>query len=255
MGQRLGQHFLRDGRLADQIIATADVGPGDHVLEVGPGPGVLTGRLAARAGRLTVIELDEELADGIEREHPNVKVVRGDVLKTDLAALGPFDAIVSNLPYQVSGPVTFRFLDLLPSWRRAVLMYQKEFADRLLASPGSKQYGRLTVHAARHVAVARLRDVPPGAFDPPPKVRSTVVILTPHAAPPFEVADEALWRRIVDGAFAQRRKMLHNTLPAATGRSAEEVRAVLDELDIATARPEEIAPEVFAQLTRRLGDA
>ncbi len=258
MGRRLGQHFLRDGRMADAIVQAAGIQPNDHVLEIGPGPGVLTHRILdalGDGGHLTCIELDEALAAAMrDSDDPRLTVVEGDAMRVDL---GTPDIIVSNLPYQISGPITARLVDLQASrpWRRAVLMYQKEFADRLLAGPGSKAYGRLSVYAARRVSVRRLRDVPPGAFDPPPKVRSTVVVLEPHKESPFLVANEKLWRAVVDGAFGQRRKQLRNTLPGAVashGIPRDRTLAVLDTLDLANQRPEALAPETFASLVSQL---
>ncbi len=255
MGARLGQHFLRDDRTVRRIIEAADIQPGHHVLEVGPGPGVLTEPLAQAVGpegKVTAVEADPALADALRGRWPNVDVVFKDVMKLDLARLGPFDRIVSNLPYQISGPVTAAFLDLLAGapWGKAVLMYQKEFAERLLAGPGSKLYGRLSVYTARHCAVERVKEVPPAAFDPPPKVRSLVVALTPHTRAPFQVADEALWRRIVDGAFAQRRKQLKNTVAAVVGRP--EVADILAQMGFATLRPEQLSPADFARIVEAM---
>lgn len=224
-----------------------------RVLEVGPGPGVLTEPLSKAVGpegTVVAVEADAQLAAAMRSRFANVKVHSGDVMKADLAALGPFDRIVSNLPYQISGPVTFAFLDLLAAnaWGKAVLMYQKEFGERLLAGPGSKLYGRLSVHVARQCAIERIKEVPPAAFDPPPKVRSLIVALTPHAEPPFDVGDEPLFRRIVDTAFAQRRKQLKNTLASIHPEAAD----VMGFLGLSTQRPEQLAPEDFAAIARAL---
>jgi 16S rRNA (adenine1518-N6/adenine1519-N6)-dimethyltransferase len=136
-------------------------------------------------------------------------------------------------------------------WERAVLMYQREFADRLLAAPGNGDYGRLTVHASRWIKARHLRDVAPGCFEPPPKVWSAVVVLEPHAAPPFEVVDEKLWRAAVDGPFQQRRKKLRNTMPRAVaglGVPESAAAAALEAEGATDRRPEEIAPESFARM-------
>ncbi|MGB1697844.1 MAG: 16S rRNA (adenine(1518)-N(6)/adenine(1519)-N(6))-dimethyltransferase RsmA [Thermoplasmatota archaeon] len=234
----LGQHFLREPRIARRILEAANLEPHHRVLEIGPGGGVLTEALCEEVAEVVAVEADDRFADLLEGRFPNLTLVRGDALQVDLEALGPFDRIVSNLPYQISGPVTARFLDLhaAQGWGHAVLMYQKEFANRLLAGPGSKQYGRLSVYTARYCQVAKVRDVPPGCFEPPPKVHSTVITLTPHEEPPFEVRNEAAWRRIVDGAFSQRRKQLKNTVHGVE----------LGEL--ATLRPEQVTPAQFAEL-------
>jgi 16S rRNA (adenine1518-N6/adenine1519-N6)-dimethyltransferase len=234
----LGQHFLREPRIARRILDAAAIEPHHRVLEIGPGGGVLTAALCEAAAEVVAVEADDRFADILEGKYPNLKLVRGDALQVDLESLGPFDRIVSNLPYQISGPITARFLDLYAAqgWGSAVLMYQKEFANRILAPHGSKQYGRLSVYVARYCAVEKIRDVPPGCFDPPPKVNSTVIKLVPHPEPPFEVKDEATWRRIIDGAFSQRRKQLKNTVPGVE----------LGEL--ATLRPEQVSPAQFAEI-------
>jgi 16S rRNA (adenine1518-N6/adenine1519-N6)-dimethyltransferase len=261
----LGQHFLRDEAVLDAIVAAADLRPGQRVLEVGPGPGNLTARLASAVGpkgKVVAIEADKALAAALTGRWPNVEVVVGDAVQADLVAFGRFDRIVANLPYLISGPITVAFLDLLRDpaarWGRAVLMYQREFAERLLAAAGDSAYGRLSVHAARRVAVAKVREVPPGAFDPPPKVDSLVVRLDPHPAPPFAVADEALWTAVVDGSFQQRRKQMRNTVPAAVaglGVAREAALAALDALGLASERPEQVPPATFAALANRLAEA
>lgn len=265
MRKDLGQHFLRDARVLDDVVGAAGLQTGHRVLEVGPGPGNLTERLAAAvapSGQVVAIEADRLLAAALHRRWPNVQVVEGDAVQADLAAFGRFDRIVANLPYLISGPITVAFLELLRDpatrWGRAVLMYQAEFAQRLLAQAGDGAYGRLSVHAARWVRVEKVRDVPPGAFDPPPKVDSMVVALEPHAEPPFAVADEALWRAVVDGSFQQRRKQLRNTVPAAVaalGVPRDAALAALAALGLEQERPEQVAPATFAALAGRLAEA
>lgn len=261
MGARLGQHFLRDERVLDDILAAADLKPGQRVLEIGPGPGNLTERLLGRVGAkgtVVAIEADRALSTAlVARKLAGLTVVHADAVQHDLASHGRFDRIVANLPYLISGPITAKFLDLCASpatrWDRAVLMYQKEFADRLLASPGTRDYGRLTVHAARWVSIRRVRDVAPGAFEPPPEVDSTVVTLEPHATPPFEVRHEKLWRAVVDGVFQQRRKKLRNTVPGAVaglGIAKENALAAVERWK--DVRPEELAPDDFAKLCAAL---
>lgn len=260
----LGQHFLREPRIARRIVEAADMAPGHRVLEVGPGDGVLTEVLRDAVGpdgHVVAWEADDRFADLIDgKDWSNVTVRRGDAVQADLGADGPYDRIVANLPYQVSGPITVAFLGLLreQGWGKAVLMYQREFAERLLAGPGSKTYGRLSVHTARWCRVEKVRDVPPGCFDPPPKVHSTVVALTPHPEPPFVVTDETVWRAVVDGAFQQRRKQLKNTVPgavAALGVPKEAAVAAVADEGLATERPEQVAPAAFAALVARLAEA
>jgi len=264
MGAYLGQHFLRDARVLDAVLAAAQLSPGQRILEVGPGPGNLTERLslsAGPAGKVVAIEADTGLADLLFGRWPNVEVVKGDAVQVDLAKHGKFDRIVANLPYLISGPITAAFLDLLArpetAWSRAVLMYQREFAERLLANPGTSDYGRLTVHAARRVRVTKVRDVPAAAFDPPPKVESMVLLFEPHARPPFAVHDEKVWRAIVDGTFQRRRKQLRNGLPAAVGTIGLPRQRALDALESrgwSERRPENLSPAEFAQLANELAE-
>ncbi|MHB1260168.1 MAG: 16S rRNA (adenine(1518)-N(6)/adenine(1519)-N(6))-dimethyltransferase RsmA [Thermoplasmatota archaeon] len=261
----LGQHFLRDEMVLQSVVGGADLRPGQRVLEVGPGPGNLTARLSKAVGsdgKVVAIEADRTLAAALQGKWANVQVVEGDAVQTDLASFGRFDRIVANLPYLISGPITVAFLDLLREpathWGQAVLMYQAEFAQRLLAHAGDGSYGRLSVHAARWVATEWVRDVHPGAFDPPPKVDSMVIRLIPHETPPFEVKDEAVWRAVVDGSFQQRRKQMRNTVTGAVaghGVQREDALAILESMALASERPEQVAPATFAALANRLAEA
>ncbi len=262
MGARLGQHFLKDLQVLESVVVAADLAPGQSILEIGPGPGNLTERLCTAVGsqgRVVAIEADRALAAALRGRYPGLEIVEGDAVQADLAAFGRFDRIVANLPYLISGPITIAFLDLLRDpttrWARAVLMYQKEFADRLLAHAGDDAYGRLSVHAARWVDVTKVRDVAPGSFDPPPKVDSMVLAFIPHSEPPFVVANEVLWRAAVDGSFNQRRKQMRNTVPPAVagyGVDTATALAVLDDMGLASERPEQVAPAVFARLVANL---
>jgi 16S rRNA (adenine1518-N6/adenine1519-N6)-dimethyltransferase len=265
MGAPLGQHFLRDGRVLDDIVAAAHLAPGQRVLEVGPGPGNLTERLATAVGskgKVVAIEADEDLAEVLHGKWPNVEVLVDDAVQVDLDVLGRFDRIVANLPYMISGPITAKFLDLLhvpaTRWGRAVLMFQREFALRLLAAPSTPDYSRLTVHAARWCRTTKVRDVGAGAFDPPPKVESMVVLLEPHAAQPFSVQDERIWRAAVDGTFQRRRKQLRNSLPAAVGGVGVPRERALEALAARgweSRRPENLAPAEFAELVNAMAAA
>jgi 16S rRNA (adenine1518-N6/adenine1519-N6)-dimethyltransferase len=254
----LGQHFLREPRIARRIIEAADVEPGMRVLEIGPGGGVLTGPLTEAVGptgRVIAIEADKRFAKRLKFD--NLDVVVADALKINIADHGPFDRIVANLPYQISGPIIAAFLDLHreQGWGRAVLMLQKEFADRLLAGPGTKKFGRLSVHTARVGTVAKVRDVPPGCFEPPPKVMSTVIKINPYEDVPFVVENEPLWTAVVDGSFQQRRKQLKNTVPpvvAGFGVSSETAIAALEAEELTMERPEQVSPERFAALVERM---
>lgn len=239
----LGQHFLRDARFAQRAVEAAELRPDDVVVEVGPGKGVLTTLLAPRVAKVVAVEIDPRMAEAIEAlALPNVELVRGDAVKVEIPS---FTACVSNLPYQISSPFLFRLL--ARDFRVAVLLVQKEFADRLVAAPDTSDYGRLSVNAQRRAEVRILARVPPGAFDPPPQVDSALVLLRPRP-PAFEVPDEATYERVVEAAFSQRRKKLSNALAALP----PPLRGRLAGLPFAEKRAGELSPEDFAAVTRHL---
>ncbi len=216
MRRRFGQHFLAPA-WADKVVAAIAARPSDHFLEIGPGPGILTSRLAARARGVTAIEIDRDLAAGLSNTAPrNVTVIVGDILDFDLGPLlstGPL-RVAGNLPYNISSPILFKLLSasrLSTDLVDATVMLQREVADRLIARPGTKDYGVLTIFTALQADVTRLLTLPPGAFRPPPKVQSAVVRLAfrPSALP--EGAEEP-FERMVRTMFMQRRKTLSNAL-------------------------------------------
>lgn len=240
----LGQHFLRDARVAERAAEHAALKPDDVVLEIGPGGGVLTRVLAARAREVVAIELDRALADALAREAPsNVRVVHADAVEAEWPA---FDACVSNLPYQVSSPVLFKLL--ARPFRVAVLMVQEEFAERLVARPDTSAYGRLSVSAATRARVEIVQRVGRGAFDPPPRVDSALVRVTPRPTP-FPVADLALFDAVVKAAFTQRRKTLANALRNAAHLVAS------DAARVAALAPGALAPAEFAEVADHLAAA
>jgi 16S rRNA (adenine1518-N6/adenine1519-N6)-dimethyltransferase len=221
--RRFGQHFLVPA-WADKVAAAIAPAPDDRFLEIGPGPGVLTSRLAARAASVTAIEIDRDLALGLRQMMPpNVEVVTADVLDVDLAAYvagGPM-RVAGNLPYNISSPILFKLLRVAAETRRAdlsgpslvdaTLMLQREVADRLVAKPGTKDYGVLTIFTGARAEVRRLLTLPPGAFRPAPKVHSAVVRLT-FVAPQVPVELEGTFERMVRTMFTQRRKTVGNAL-------------------------------------------
>jgi 16S rRNA (adenine1518-N6/adenine1519-N6)-dimethyltransferase len=220
--RRFGQHFLAPP-WADKVVAAIDPRPADRFLEIGPGPGVLTARLAARAAHVTAVEIDRDLASDLRRDAPpNVEIVEADFLEFDLAALvanGPL-RIAGNLPYNISSPILFKLLRAAagsPNAIDATVMLQREVADRLAAAPGTKDYGVLTIFIAAQADVTRLLTLPPGAFRPPPRVSSSVVRLTfKPPMVPAELTDT--FERMVKTMFMQRRKTLGNALrPFADG--------------------------------------
>lgn len=210
--KRFGQHFLTDTGVIDAIVRAIDPRPGDAMVEIGPGLAAMTQPLVERLGALTVIELDRDLAERL-RQHPHLTVIESDVLRVDFASALPDRLrVVGNLPYNISSPILFH---LLPFAHRVIdqhFMLQKEVVDRMVASPGSKDYGRLSVMLQWRYEMENILDVPPEAFDPPPKVDSAIVRMVPLAQPPQ--VDEALLSEMVTVAFSQRRKILRNTLGA-----------------------------------------
>jgi len=211
--KRFGQHFLIDTGITEAIVRAVNPRPDDALVEIGPGLGALTRPLLQRGARLTVIELDRDLA-ARWRDVPNVRVVEADVLGVDFVALareaGRALRVVGNLPYNISTPILFRLLGAVASIQDQHLMLQKEVVDRMAASPGRKDYGRLTVMLQWRYDIEPLFDVPPGSFDPPPRVQSTVLRMTPLPTPPS--LDAAMLGELVGVAFSQRRKLLRHTL-------------------------------------------
>jgi 16S rRNA (adenine1518-N6/adenine1519-N6)-dimethyltransferase len=266
--KRFGQHFLESAWVAKLVAAVAPQ-PTDDILEIGPGRGALTRPLAARAGRVLAVEVDRDLARALtDGGLPNVTVVTGDVLEVDLVNLArdtfsrperPAEhvRVVGNLPYNISSPILIRLLAAAETglFADATLMLQKEVADRLVAKPGTGEYGVLTVTVALGADVTEVLHLPPGAFRPAPKVRSTVVRLV-FRDPPPEVSDRRLVVALVRAVFTQRRKTMANALaPLATARSAA-ASAVLHAAGIdPRRRPETLSLPEFAMLARALDQA
>ena len=217
--KRFGQHFLTDRSVIDAIVDVINPQPGEALVEVGPGLGALTNPLVARCEKLTVIELDRDLAQ-LLRKRPELEVIESDVLKVDFAAvsqtMGRRLRVVGNLPYNISTPILFHLLDSVEHIIDQHFMLQKEVVDRMAAAPGKKDYGRLSVMLQWRYDIESVIDVPPEAFDPPPRVNSAVVRMQPLA----EVAqiDSDVLSELVKVAFSQRRKLLRHTL----GRWLEE---------------------------------
>jgi len=254
----LGQNFLVDNNIIGKIIQSADINPQDCVLEIGPGRGALTEHLARKAGRLVLIEYDHALAAGLQKlyaDNPRVTVVDADILAVDLAALlGDATGwkVVANLPYNISTEVLFRLLEVRDRLARMVLMLQKEVGDRLAAEPACSNYGVTTVLLGLWFDMRREFIVPPGCFHPRPKVDSAVLRFVPLPGPRVPVGDEEIFRRVVKGAFAMRRKTLVNCLKAAELATGEELGAILAECGIdGRRRGETLTLDEFAALSRR----
>ncbi|MBT9551556.1 MAG: 16S rRNA (adenine(1518)-N(6)/adenine(1519)-N(6))-dimethyltransferase RsmA [Hydrogenophaga sp.] len=212
--KRFGQHFLTDAAVIDGIVEAIAPLPGDAMVEIGPGLAALTQPLVERLGRLTVIELDRDLALRL-RAHPQLSVIESDVLKVDFSALaasmgGAKIRVVGNLPYNISTPILFHLLDHVHVVQDQHFMLQKEVIDRMVAAPATGDYSRLSVMLQWRYAMANVLFVPPESFDPPPRVDSAIVRMVPLAEPP--AIDLKLYGELVQTAFSQRRKILRNTL-------------------------------------------
>jgi 16S rRNA (adenine1518-N6/adenine1519-N6)-dimethyltransferase len=216
--KRYGQHFLEPA-WAEKLVKAIDPQPDDRFLEIGPGPGALTMRLAPRVAHLTAVEIDRDIVAALASQvPPNVEIVEGDFLEMDLGPLakGGRLRVAGNLPYNISSPILFALLEFsarTQGARDAVLMLQKEVADRLVAKVGTGDYGVLTVLTAVHADVTRVLSLPPGAFRPPPKVHSAVVRLA-FRPPKVPISDQELFVRMVRTMFTQRRKTAANALKA-----------------------------------------
>ncbi len=243
--KRFGQHFLTDASVIDAIVDCIDPQPGDALVEIGPGLGAMTGPLARRCGRLTVIELDRDLAARL-RGRPELDVVEADVLRVDFAALAERRAsalrVVGNLPYNISTPILFHLLGAAGHVVDQHFMLQKEVVDRMGAVPGTKAYGRLSVMLQWRYAIESVLDVPPEAFEPPPRVESAIVRMRP--LPPAAPIDAGLFGELVRIAFSQRRKLLRHTL----GRWLE-ARGHTGPFDVQR-RAEEVGVDEYVDLAR-----
>ena len=252
--KRFGQHFLRDrsvlARIADALALTGV----ETVVEIGPGRGALTDLLVERAGRLVAIEIDRDLAQHLRvryADRPHVTIVEADVLEVDLAALAGDDFVLAgNVPYYITTPILFHALRA-PRPKRAVYLVQKEVADRVTAPPGSKQYGALSVNVQALAEASLVCRVLPGAFVPPPKVDSAVIVLTPRATPVIGPDEERAFSRFVLEAFGLRRKQLRRVLRSIAPLDAVRAEAVCVAAALdGEARPETLAPADFARLLR-----
>jgi 16S rRNA (adenine1518-N6/adenine1519-N6)-dimethyltransferase len=243
------QSFLTDVRLTEQIARSAEVGPGDTIVEIGPGLGILTRTLARRAGRVVAVELDRQLAEALPQLVPaNVEIVQGDALKVDLVGLagGPYK-MVANLPYQITSPFLFRALSLEPAPTLLVLMIQREVAERIAAPAGQLSYLAVAVQSAARVRIVRL--VAPGAFYPRPKVESAVIRLDPLASPLVPPEQRTAFLEIVRTGFTQPRKTLLNSLAQGLDGDREAARSLIERAGLEAARrPHEVSLEEWRRL-------
>jgi 16S rRNA (adenine1518-N6/adenine1519-N6)-dimethyltransferase len=254
--RRLGQHFLTDPSILNRIVDALDPGPNDTVLEIGPGRGALTAVLSGRAGTVVAIERDDDLVSHLQRILPGIELAPGDALTLDWhAVVGHSEfLVIGNIPYNITSPLLDKALTP-PRPRRCVFLVQREVGERIVAPPGSKTYGALSVGIQAVAQAEVVFRVPAGAFQPPPKVDSVVLRLTPLAVPLIDDAALPAFRRVVTGLFGLRRKQLLRGLRQLTGWSPDEAGAVLRGVGLdPTARPETVAPPGLVALTLALVD-
>ncbi|MDP4183173.1 MAG: 16S rRNA (adenine(1518)-N(6)/adenine(1519)-N(6))-dimethyltransferase RsmA [Bacillota bacterium] len=260
----LGQNFLVDDNVIDKIVDAADVNKKDIVIEVGPGIGNMTRKLAQRAGRLVAIEIDKHLVPPLTEvlgEFPNASLINKDILKTSLGQIineekskapeAEAVKVVANLPYYITTPIIMKFLEENPGINAMVFMIQKEVGDRIVASPGGKDYGALSVAVQYYSKPERVFDVPPHSFIPQPDVDSTVIRLNVFSEPEVKLKNKDIFFQTVKASFGQRRKTLLNALSNSKKfvESKEEIRLLLNKLGInENARGETLNINEFAQI-------
>lgn len=251
--KRFGQHFLHDHLVIEKIIKAIDPRPGDRLLEIGPGLGAISLPLLKIVGTLMAVELDRDVIPHLDRaaqELGELTIFQADALRFDyrkVAGSGDKLRLIGNLPYNISTPLLFHFLEQKDCIKDMHFMLQKEVVDRMAAGPGSKTFGRLSVMLQASARVEHLFDIGREAFTPPPRVESSFVRLVPYETPPFKINDQKLFAQLVLSAFSQRRKTLRNSL-----------KKLLDAEQIAStgvdpsARAETLEPEQFAMLANLL---
>ena len=236
MSKKLGQNFLIKRGIVDEIVHAAELTPGEPVLEVGPGIGTLTQGLAQSGADVTAIELDRRLLEVLDTtlaSYDNVRIIHGDVLKLDVPSImnhKPFK-VVANLPYYITTPIIMSLLESKLPIERLVVMVQKEVALRMVAKPGTKDYGALSVAVQYYTQPDIVLDVPPKSFLPAPAVTSSVIRCVLRDKPPVDVIDEKLFFRVVKAGFAQRRKTFANTMKT-TGLSKDRIEELLAKANI-----------------------
>jgi 16S rRNA (adenine1518-N6/adenine1519-N6)-dimethyltransferase len=251
--KRFGQHFLHDPAVIDKIIAAARLDPQQRVVEIGPGLGVLTDRLLEKVPRVEVMEIDRDLIALLhQRYDERLTIHEGDVLKLAWAELltAPPYTLVANLPYNISSQILFKLLDHRLLFTRMILMFQREVGERLMAQPGTKDYGILSVLCQLWYDINKVALVKPGAFNPPPKVDSLILSFLPLTRPRVDPVDETLFKKLVKGAFTQRRKTLRNSLLASGFKATTIDTALLQAAIDPGCRGETLSLQQFSALTR-----
>ena len=250
--KKYGQHFLSDKGILEGIVDALGPTSADTVIEIGPGRGSLTDMLVERSGRVIAVEIDRALSEQLRekyRDRQNIEIVQGDVLETDLHWLAGSDfLLIGNVPYYITTPIVFKALEP-PIARRSVFLVQREVGERMAAKADTEAYGALSVNIACVADTEHVLTVPARAFQPPPKVESAVVRLTPRATPLVGAESLPAFRAFVQAAFGLRRKQMQRVLRTVRGISPEESSAILERAGIdPAARPEVLTPETFAKL-------
>ena len=244
MKKKLGQNFLIDKKVAEREINYADIKHNDIVLEIGPGRGILTNIISKKAKKVIAIELDKKLLDDLKNNvDKNVELLHADILNVDFSKLPRFNKIVSNLPFQISSPLTFKIFKY--NFELAIFIYQKEFAERMIATVGNKSYSRLSVNIYYRSICEILEYVPKTCFDPEPKIDSCIVKIIPRKNPPFEVYNEKLLFDIINLLFIHRRKKIITILD-------KKFKKYIEKLPYIDKRVEELTPEQIGKLTNKL---
>lgn len=256
--KRFGQNFLIDNNILQRIVEAADLSQDDIVVEIGPGVGALTSQLADSGAQIVAVEIDDQLIPllhALFQHEPNIRIVHGDALRigmnTLLQGVSPYK-VVANLPYYITSPLLMHFLEAHAAPKIMVVMMQAEVAQRLLASPGTSSYGALTIGVQYRAEVERILKVPRTVFYPQPRVDSAVVRLTLR---PYHkrAQDEALFSRIVQAAFQQRRKMLRRSLKTVAGDLVDHIEDVLEEAGVSsTKRGEDLPIDDFVTIANIL---
>jgi len=258
--KRLGQHFLVDRNILNKVVRTAGVGEEDVVIEVGPGPGEMTLALARLVKHVIAVEIDPKLVEILKKrlaDCPNVEVVRSDILKVDFKRLykkeGHPIKVVANLPYQISTPLLFRFIEAKEAFSTLTLMLQREVAERMAAPSGGKEYGPLSIFVQLFLDVSIRFFIKPSAFFPPPKIESAVVHMVWKEKPRIEEKDEEWFKKVVKACFGYRRKTLlnalkHSELPLDESTGPKMENAGIDP----QRRPETLTIEEFIRLADAL---
>jgi len=242
---KFGQHFLINETVIEKELFAAQLSQNDIVLEIGPGKGVLTQRLAQICDHVVAVELDDRLIPFLKKSLPsNVILIHDDIMDLDWSEIPYFTKVVANLPFQISSPFTFKLFQT--KFEKAVLIYQREFAQRMIAKPGSKQYSRLSVGVAYNANCRILTHITPSSFSPPPEVYSSLIELIPLKSPPFHVVDEPYFFSLTNLLFTHRRKQIKTIINHSFSKRVSE------DIMFGSNRVEELSPNQIGLLSNQL---